>query len=113
MQVQALNDKSSKIALAIDALTLKKLAFKEKGAIWLDTSESGDDKNRVLIREDGRPTYFASDVAYHKDKIDAVIGLSVPFTRRGKISSIELWKNLYKDIVRIANMPPSFIKSHF
>jgi arginyl-tRNA synthetase len=63
-------DKSSKIALAIDALTLKKLAFKEKGAIWLDTSESGDDKNRVLIREDGRPTYFASDVAYHKDKID-------------------------------------------
>jgi len=61
-------DKNSKISLAIETLKSKKLAFEEKGAIWLDTSESGDDKNRVLIREDERPTYFASDVAYHKNK---------------------------------------------
>ena len=63
-------DKNSKISLAIETLKSKKLAFEEKGAIWLDTSKSGDDKNRVLIREDERPTYFASDVAYHKNKID-------------------------------------------
>jgi len=56
--------------LAIQTLKDKKLAFEENGAIWLDTSDSGDDKNRVLIRDDGRPTYFASDVAYHKNKID-------------------------------------------
>ena len=63
-------DSGSKISLAIQTLKDKKLAFEENGAIWLDTSDSGDDKNRVLIRDDGRPTYFASDVAYHKNKID-------------------------------------------
>ncbi len=63
-------DSDSKISLAIQTLKDKKLAFEENGAIWLDTSDSGDDKNRVLIRDDGRPTYFASDVAYHKNKID-------------------------------------------
>ena len=68
--IGSLDDKNSKIKKAIDALTGTKLAYEENGAIWLDTSKSGDDKNRVLIRDDGRATYFASDVAYHKDKID-------------------------------------------
>jgi arginyl-tRNA synthetase len=66
----SLDDKNSKIKKAIDTLITSKLAFEDDGAIWLDTSKSGDDKNRVLIRDDGRATYFASDVAYHKDKID-------------------------------------------
>ena len=60
----------SKISLAIKLLESKGLAYEENGAIWLNTIDSGDDKNRVLIRDDGRATYFASDVAYHKDKID-------------------------------------------
>ena len=46
------------------------MAYEKDGAIWLNTDSSGDDKHRVLIREDGRATYFASDVAYHKNKID-------------------------------------------
>ena len=66
----SLDDKNSKIKKAIDTLITSKLAYEDNGAIWLDTSKSGDDKNRVLIRDDGRATYFASDVAYHKDKID-------------------------------------------
>ena len=66
----SLDDKNSKIKKAIDTLSTNKLAYEDNGAIWLDTSKSGDDKNRVLIRDDGRATYFASDVAYHKDKID-------------------------------------------
>ena len=66
----SLDDKNSKIKKAIDTLITCKLAYEDNGAIWLDTSKSGDDKNRVLIRDDGRATYFASDVAYHKDKID-------------------------------------------
>ena len=65
-----IKDKKSKIKKAIDSLIKTKLAYKDNGAIWLNTSKSGDDKNRVLIRDDGRATYFASDVAYHKDKID-------------------------------------------
>ncbi|MAD41620.1 MAG: arginine--tRNA ligase [Arcobacter sp.] len=64
------SDKESKVAAAINTLKDKELAYEEKGAIWLNTSSSGDDKNRVLIRDDGRATYFASDVAYHKDKVD-------------------------------------------
>jgi arginyl-tRNA synthetase len=66
----SVDDKNSKIKKAIDTLISSKLAYEDNGAIWLDTSKSGDDKNRVLIRDDGRATYFASDVAYHKDKID-------------------------------------------
>lgn len=39
------------------------------GALWLLTTHYGDDKDRVLIRRSGEPTYFASDIAYHKDKL--------------------------------------------
>ena len=65
-----LSDNKSKISTAITSLKNKGLAYEENEAIWLNTSHAGDDKNRVLIRDDGRATYFASDVAYHKDKID-------------------------------------------
>lgn len=40
----------------------------EGGAVWFKSQEMGDDKNRVLIREDGQSTYFAADIAYHLDK---------------------------------------------
>jgi arginyl-tRNA synthetase len=42
--------------------------YREEGALWLRTSAYGDDKDRVLVRSDGEPTYFASDIAYHQDK---------------------------------------------
>jgi arginyl-tRNA synthetase len=42
--------------------------FESEGALWLRTSEFGDDKDRVLIRSNGEHTYFASDIAYHQDK---------------------------------------------
>ncbi len=63
-------DRDSKIYSAINQLEKSGQAYKEEGALWLNTENVGDDKNRVLIREDGRATYFAADVAYHKDKID-------------------------------------------
>ncbi len=40
----------------------------EDGAVWFKSQELGDDKNRVLVRENGEPTYFAADLAYHLDK---------------------------------------------
>ncbi len=40
------------------------------GAVWLRTTDYGDDKDRVLIRQTGLPTYFLSDIAYHRDKMD-------------------------------------------
>ena len=66
----SLSESSSPISNAMKFLQDSGQAYKENGALWLDTSSAKDDKNRVLVREDGRPTYFASDVAYHKDKID-------------------------------------------
>ena len=45
-------------------------AFKEGGAVWLRTTTRGDDKDRVLIRANGRPTYFAADIAYHENKLE-------------------------------------------
>ncbi len=44
--------------------------YESEGATWLRTTEFGDDKDRVLIRSDGDPTYFLSDVAYHRDKLE-------------------------------------------
>jgi len=42
--------------------------FEKDGAIWLRTTEFGDDKDRVMIRSNGAPTYFLPDVAYHMNK---------------------------------------------
>ena len=44
--------------------------FDEEGAVWLRTTDFGDDKDRVLIRSSGEVTYFGADVAYHVDKIE-------------------------------------------
>jgi arginyl-tRNA synthetase len=44
-------------------------AYRDEGALWLRTSEFGDEKDRVLVRSSGEPTYFASDIAYHRDKM--------------------------------------------
>ncbi len=48
----------------------KELTFEQEGALWFKTTEYGDDKDRVLIKSDGSPTYFASDVAYHMEKFE-------------------------------------------
>jgi arginyl-tRNA synthetase len=44
--------------------------YESEGATWLRTTEFGDDKDRVLIRSEGDPTYFLSDIAYHRDKLE-------------------------------------------
>ncbi|MFQ5802969.1 MAG: arginine--tRNA ligase [Candidatus Methylomirabilales bacterium] len=44
--------------------------YEREGAIWLATSAFGDDKDRVLIRSNGEPTYFLSDCFYHRDKFE-------------------------------------------
>ncbi|PLX97406.1 MAG: arginine--tRNA ligase [Desulfuromonas sp.] len=51
-------------------LAAKGLSYEQDGALWFKTTEYGDDKDRVLIKSDGSPTYFASDVAYHMEKFE-------------------------------------------
>ena len=65
-----LENTSSDIASAINKLEKNGHAYEKDNAIWLNTDISDDDKHRVLIRDNGKATYFASDVAYHKNKVD-------------------------------------------
>jgi arginyl-tRNA synthetase len=44
--------------------------YRSDGALWLRTTTFGDDKDRVLVRSTGEPTYFAADVAYHEEKLE-------------------------------------------
>ncbi len=55
---------------AIQTLTERGYTYEKDGALWLKSTEFGDDKDRVLMRADGTATYIAGDVAYHKDKFD-------------------------------------------
>jgi len=45
-------------------------AFEEGGAVWVRTTSRGDDKDRVVVRANGQPTYFAADIAYHENKLE-------------------------------------------
>lgn len=55
---------------ALDFLKQRGHAYDKDGALWFRTTAFGDDKDRVLVRSNGVTTYFASDVAYHKEKFD-------------------------------------------
>ncbi len=62
--------KGKKVDSAIDTLKKKGLIYEKDGALWFSSTKFGDDKDRVIKKADGELTYFASDIAYHKDKID-------------------------------------------
>jgi arginyl-tRNA synthetase len=53
---------------ALDRLREQGHVFEADGAVWLRTTDFGDDKDRVLVKSDGTTTYFASDAAYYVDK---------------------------------------------
>lgn len=59
---------ANKVEEAIDLIKSKGLAFEQDGALWFKSTQFGDDKDRVLIRENGIKTYFAADLAYHLNK---------------------------------------------
>lgn len=52
----------------LEELVTRGLTYEKDGAVWLKTSEYGDDEDRVIVRSDGSKTYFISDIAYHADK---------------------------------------------
>ena len=62
-------ESDSRVKDVCDALQRGGHAFTEDGALWLRTTDFGDDKDRVLVRSEGGPTYFAADIAYHADKL--------------------------------------------
>ncbi|SIS81698.1 arginine--tRNA ligase [Salimicrobium salexigens] len=60
----------NKIEAAVEELRARDLVYEQEGATWFRTTEYGDDKDRVLVKNDGTYTYLAPDIAYHKNKLD-------------------------------------------
>jgi arginyl-tRNA synthetase len=56
-------------ARVVEALRERGYVYEAEGALWFRSTAFGDDKDRVLVKSDGEPTYFVSDIAYHVDKI--------------------------------------------
>ncbi|MGI9298531.1 MAG: arginine--tRNA ligase [Gammaproteobacteria bacterium] len=76
---QTMHEKEAPAA-AIDVLQKRDPAhlYEKDGALWFRATDRGDDKDRVLRRADGRYTYFAADIAYHRDK----------FSRGGRLINV-------------------------
>lgn len=60
---------SGAVQNTIDLLTENGYTYKEDGALWLNCEKMGLEKNEVLVRQNGIPTYFAADIAYHTNKL--------------------------------------------
>ncbi|RMF19547.1 MAG: arginine--tRNA ligase [Candidatus Dadabacteria bacterium] len=71
---------SGAVDAAIERLRDAGATREEDGALWFDADRYGDEKPRVLVRDNGEPTYFAADVAYHLNKLE-----------RGFDQMIDLW----------------------
>jgi arginyl-tRNA synthetase len=71
---------SGAVALTVQDLKDNGYAFEKNGALWFRSSAFGDEKDRVLVRENGQSTYFAADIAYHQDKL-----------KRGFEQVIDVW----------------------
>ncbi len=69
-----------KVQESLDTLRSKQLIYDEDGAMWFKASDFEDNKDRVVKKQDGEFTYFASDICYHKDKLD-----------RGFDTIIDIW----------------------
>ena len=59
---------SGAVERCLDDLRRRGVVYEDDGALWFRSTQFGDDKDRVVVRRDGRPTYFASDIPYHVDK---------------------------------------------
>ncbi len=72
---------TGEVEKALSLLREKGLLYEKDGAVWFRSSDFGDEKDRVVIRATGEPTYFASDIAYHHHK----------FLTRGYDLVVDIW----------------------
>ena len=63
-----------RVNAAVDVVKNNGKIYEQDGALWLKSTEYGDDKDRVVIRDNGVPTYLAADIAYHKNKYERGFG---------------------------------------
>lgn len=62
--------RSGKVEKTLEDLKKTPYTYENEGALWLRTTDFGDDKDRVLVKKDGSLTYFTPDIAYHTDKFN-------------------------------------------
>lgn len=62
--------RSGKVEKTLEDLKKTSYTYENEGALWLRTTDFGDDKDRVLVKKDGSLTYFTPDIAYHTDKFN-------------------------------------------
>lgn len=67
----------NRIQAAIEKLQASGDIYEKGGALWFNTTAYGDEKDRVVVRDNGQPTYFASDIAYHNDKLTRGFDLAI------------------------------------
>jgi arginyl-tRNA synthetase len=61
---------SGAVERALERLRKSGHAYEKNGALWFRSTDFGDEKDRVIVRDNGQHTYFAADIAYHMDKLD-------------------------------------------
>ncbi|MGD2136944.1 MAG: arginine--tRNA ligase [Gammaproteobacteria bacterium] len=61
---------SGEVDKAIERLQQSGHVYQENGALWFKSTDFGDEKDRVVVRDNGQSTYFASDIAYHMNKLE-------------------------------------------
>ncbi len=66
---QSLYD-SGRVDQILDNFRNQGIIYEKDGALWFKSSDFGDEKDRVVVKNNGETTYFASDIAYHQDKYD-------------------------------------------
>jgi arginyl-tRNA synthetase len=74
---EAVLHESGRVQQAIDELGKRGYTYEKEGALWFRSTACGDDKDRVLVRASGTPTYLAGDAAYHKDKFERGFDLTL------------------------------------
>jgi arginyl-tRNA synthetase len=62
--------KDDGVAIILQELEQQGHIYPEEGTLWFRTTAFGDEKDRVVVRQNGEPTYFAADIAYHKNKYE-------------------------------------------
>lgn len=67
---ESLLHKNGEVTSAIERLRKNGYTYDEDGAVWLNCEKMGLEKNEVLVRQNGIPTYFAADIAYHINKLE-------------------------------------------
>lgn len=70
LHAQGADGGASAVEDAIETLRARGFIYESEGAVWFRSTDFGDDKDRVLLKADGSYTYFAADIAYHKNKFD-------------------------------------------